>query len=104
VLCRCCDHRLAGKLKDLESKHRDVLAVSPRQAGLSAPLAQGGHGPAGRAHGAAGMAAAEYGPDAAIPWQPVGASGGGTRGKVARRVRFAFRAAVRGVAAAEGTA
>lgn len=55
---------LRGKLKDLEHKHKDVLAA--KHPGMAAPVG------ASPGTGTAALAAAELGPDVAIPWQPVG--------------------------------
>lgn len=65
---------LRGKLKDLEAKHKDVLGPGSRRPGMTASVggAAPGSGSPRHGHGTAALAAAEYGADAAVPWQPVG--------------------------------
>ncbi|GFR41127.1 hypothetical protein Agub_g1775 [Astrephomene gubernaculifera] len=67
---------LRGKLKDLEAKHKDDLTAANRRPGMTLPLSSGGGAASAAADrhggGAANAADAEYGADAAVPWQPVG--------------------------------
>ncbi|GLI69193.1 hypothetical protein VaNZ11_013762 [Volvox africanus] len=72
-----------GKLKDLETKHKDEFSPTHRR-GMTASVSPGG--PGGSRKGAAALAAAEYGPDAAVPWLPVGR---GTRSVNPHPERFA---------------
>ncbi|EFJ39973.1 hypothetical protein VOLCADRAFT_108397 [Volvox carteri f. nagariensis] len=51
---------MRGKLKDLETKHKEEFAASHRR-GMTAPISPGSF-----------RKGAEYGTDAAVPWLPVG--------------------------------